>query len=144
MVEENQQYDVDTTAEVCNDVSIDDLSESNLGVEGYMDDLEREDDGQVLFTRALAMQFNSWCNIKNIAYTTVSQIVTEVFNSYQLGVDVTKSNVRKILENEGFTADKIGEVFEEVDIKDPFQNARKELEKESDRLKYISTQFENV
>ena len=144
MVEENRQYDVDTTAEVCNDVSIDDLSESNLGVEGYMDDLEREDDGQVLFTRALAMQFNSWCNIKNIAYTTVSQIVTEVFNSYQLGVDVTKSNVRKILENEGFTADKIGEVFEEVDIKDPFQNARKELEKESDRLKYISTQFENV
>ena len=53
MVEEDQQCDDDNTAEeVSNDMSLDDLNESNLGVEDYIDDLESEDDCQVLFTRA--------------------------------------------------------------------------------------------
>ena len=108
------------------------------------DSTENEDDNLGLFTRALAIQFNSWMNVQNIAYTTVNLIVSEVFNSFQKGVDVTRRKVRGILINEGLAADVIEKVLEKIDVEDPFAVARKQLERETDRIKYIMKEFSHA
>ena len=109
---------------------------------GY-DDTKQDDDSHAIFTRALAMTFNTWANVKNIPYTTVSLIVTEVFNSYQQGVEFTKKKIRKLLVSEGIEVSKVDNLLEELED-DPFARARDDLETEAKRKKYVLTSFENV
>ena len=89
------------------------------------------------------MQFNTWMNVKNIAYSTVNLIVTEVFNTYQQGVDVTKNKIKALLINEKLESSKINELLDDLE-EDPFVIARKDLESELKRKKYIMTEFENA
>ena len=81
-------FDLDTTE------TFDDFEE---------EEIENEVDSQVLFTRALCIQFNNWSNVQNIANSTVNLKVGEVFNSYQRGVEVTKTKISRLLESEGMT-----------------------------------------
>ena len=81
-----------------------------------------------VFTRALAMQFNSWMNVKNIAYSTVNSIVSEVFNSYEQGVNTTKERINLILSEDGWDKVKINDLLSKIDLNDPFKQAREELE----------------
>jgi hypothetical protein len=95
-----------------------------------------------VFTRALAMQFNSWMNVKNIAYSTVNSIVSEVFNSYEQGVNTTKERIKLILSEDGWDKVKIDDLLSKIDLNDPFKQAREELEKEEKRIRYIQNEFE--
>ena len=88
------------------------------------------------------MQFNSWMNVKNIAYSTVNSIVSEVFNSYEQGVQTTKERVRLILSGDGWDQVRIEDLLVKIDLGDPFQQAREELEKEDKRISYIQNEFE--
>ena len=105
---------------------------------------EEEADGrtQEVFTRALAMQFNCWMNIQNIAYSTVNVIVSEVFNSFHQGVTVTKEKVREHLVHDGWEHAKVEDLLSKIDLEDPFAEAREHLENEKTRKTYISEQFE--
>ena len=109
------------------------------------DDRELDDEeccNKEVFTRALAMQFNSWMNVKNIAYTTVNSIVSEVFNSYEQGVNTTKERIRLHLSKDSWDEVKIEDLLSKVDLNDPFKEARLELEKEDKRISYIESEFE--
>ena len=120
------------------------MANEEVGGNDVVDDSDQEDDdGQDIFTKALAMTFNTWANVKNIAHSTVSLIVSEVFNSYQQGVDVTKKKVKKLLANEGIDVSEVDKLLEELDD-DPFMRARVDLESEAKRKKFILTSFENV
>ena len=119
------------------------IGEEEVGGENDEDDSDQEDDGQDIFTKALAMTFNTWANVKNIAHSTVGLIVTEVFNSYQQGVDVTKKKVKRLLANEGIDMSEVDKLLEELED-DPFLRARDDLETEAKRKKFILTSFENV
>ena len=127
---------VSTTSEVRSDLQIDTI-ESDIEdevIEGDVDD-------QVFFTRALCIQFNNWSNVKNIAYSTVNLIVSEVFNSCQRGVEVTKNKISKLMEKDGVPSDKIKHILEEIDLTDPFAEARNDLESEINRKKYLKQEF---
>ena len=132
-----QMETVSTALETGDDLQIDTTETSDFGEEV----IENEDDDQVLFTRALCIQFNNWSNVKNIAYSTVNLIVSEVFNSYQRGVEVTKNKIVNLMESDGVPADKIKRILEEIDLSDPFAEAREELESELSRKKYLKKEF---
>ena len=132
-----QMETVSTALETGDDLQIDTTETSDVGEEV----IENEDDDQVLFTRALCIQFNNWSNVKNIAYSTVNLIVSEVFNSYQRGVEVTKTKIANLMESDGVPADKIKRILEEIDLSDPFAEAREELESELSRKKYLKKEF---
>ena len=120
---------------------VDDMDLSNFGVGNDADD---EVENQVVFTRALAMTFNMWMNVKNIAYSTVNLIVAEVFNSYEQGVNLTKGKISRLLQGDGMSADEISRILAAIDTEDPFVAARRDLEREVDRKKYIVKEFDNV
>ena len=117
--------------------------ESDDALEDVTNDLNDEDH-EVLFTKALAMQFNRWANIKNVPYSTVSEIVTEVFDSYKQGAEVTKKKIISIFRKDGLALDPLLKVLGEVDDLDPFKAARKLLEKDRDRQNFILKEFPNV
>ena len=81
--------------------------------------LEEEDDdfdeeNCKLFVRALAITFNSWMNVKVIAWSTVNSIVTEVFESYRKGVEFTKSKIRRKLLESGIREDEVKVIMSAV------------------------------
>ena len=117
-----------------------DMAES-LDCDESEEDAECENDSQLLFTKALCIQFNNWSNVLNIAYTTVNLIVSEVFNSYQQGVEVTKNKIANLMRGDGMTADEIKKILDRMDIKDPFSVARSEIENEVNRKKFITNEF---
>ena len=127
-----------TGSEVCVDL---DTSET---LDNDEEEIANEVDSQVLFTRALCIQFNNWSNVQNIAHSTVNLIVEEVFNSYQRGVEVTKAKISRLMEGEGMTEERITKILEEIDISDPFAEARRALEKESNRKKYLMQEFDHA
>ena len=106
------------------------------------DDGTDEEKSQELFTRALSMTFNSWMNVKNIAYSTVNSIVSEVFSSYEHGVEVTKGRVKDHLLKDGWDVNQVEEFLDKMNLEDPFRTAREELEMEKKRLDYIKSNFE--
>ena len=120
------------------------ISGVDLDLSGSAGDLFQEPDGEELFVKALAMQFNRWSNVKHVPYSTVAEIVTEVFNSYEQGGEVSRSNVSRILLEKGLMSDEIHDILKEVAQLDPFAVARKELENTRDRLKFISSEFDHI
>ena len=90
------------------------------------------------------MQFNKWASIKNVAYSTVAEIVTEVFNSFEQGGNVAKSKIVKILLRNGMTMDDVKRIGEETEIEGPFRTARDVLENTKKRLEFISSEFSYV
>ena len=97
-----------------------------------------------LFTRALAITINSWICVKHIPFTTVNVIVSEVFNSYQKGVDTTKKNILKALTEIGLPMTNIEDILKDIEKEDPFIQAQKELEGEKSRKNFIYSNFKNV
>ena len=97
-----------------------------------------------IFTKALAMTFNSWANIKTIPYSTVNDIIQEVFNAYEQGVDTTRRKIRTCMMNAGVQRDTIDEIMETVYEEDPVSKAKLQLLKQSDRLKFIKSNFPYV
>ena len=83
-------------------------------------------------------------NVSHIAYSTVNLIVREVFGSYKKGVLFTVKKLEAKLREEGIDDDKIERLVEVVKQFDPFEKAREQLEKESQRVKFINTTFPNV
>lgn len=90
------------------------------------------------------LQFNSWMNVSNIAYSTVNIIVNEVFESYKKGVAFTKKRIGTKLRLEGLDEEKVTELLDLVDGSDPFDRARSQLGNEAQRLRFISESFPNV
>ena len=134
-VDTENELDDDGSNSDCLGVTLD-----NTDIE--FEEEEEDDNAQEVFTRALAMQFNSWMNVKNIAYSTVNEIVTEIFNSYQQGVTVTKDRIKKHLEIDGWDSSKIWELLSKIDLEDPFKEARGSLENETKRKTYIQSEFD--
>ena len=122
--------------ETCDSFLLDDGDATDV------DDARDDEESQEVFTRALSMTFNNWMNVKNIAYSTVNSIVSEVFNSYEHGVEVTKERVKDLLVKDGWDVHKVEEFLTKLNLEDPFRKARKELEMEKKRLDYIKTNFE--
>ena len=83
-------------------------------------------------------------NISNIAYTTVNVIIKEVFEAYDKGVNFTRNKVESKLRELEVGEDKIEAVLQVIDKDDPFQTARKQLEKEKQRINFINSSFPNV
>ena len=110
----------------------------------YDDEIEPEEEVDEIFLKSLAICFNTWMNVSGIPYSTVNGIVTEIFNSYGRGSDVTFSRVKKLLKTEGVGEDIIKKVAEALEETDPFAEARRELESEYKRKKYIKATFPNV
>ena len=82
--------------------------------------------------------------MSNVAYTTVNQIVKEVFESYEKGVNFTRKKIELLLCSEGMETEKITKLLELAGNDDPFKKARDELETEKKRLKFIENTFPNV
>ena len=97
-----------------------------------------------VFMKSLAISINTWMNISGVAYTTVNQIVKEIFNSYGKGAEVTKSRVKMLMQNEGLSQAIVNKILAAVEEDDPFKQAKEELESEYKRKKYIKGQFPNV
>ena len=97
-----------------------------------------------VFMKSLAISINTWMNISGVAYSTVNQIVKEIFNSYGKGSEVTKWRVKILMEKEGLGQAIVKQILTALEEDDPFKQARKELESEYKRLKYIKGQFPNV
>ena len=110
------------------------------GIENDEIDLDIDE----VFTKSLAICFNTWMNISGIAYSTVSQIVKEIFNSYGKGAEVTKCRVKMLMEAEEVSAGTIQKITEALKGNDPFEQARDQLESEFKRKKYIKNSFPNV
>ena len=89
-------------------------------------------------------QFNTWMNVSNVAYSTVNVIVQEVFGAYNKGVVFTKNKVESKLRELQVSEDKIEEILQVIAKDDPFQMARKELEKEKQRINFIKSSFPYV
>ena len=120
--------------------------------EVYEEDLSTVDDDSAcavnvesdeLFIKSLAITFNTWSNVKNIAHSTVNDVVVEIFKSYKHGVEVTQKRVKKILLEGGIDAAYVEKLINDMD-EDPFSYARTELEQESKRNSYLKKTFENV
>ena len=107
------------------------------------DDASEEDD-QILFTKALAIQFNTWCNVKMVPYSTVSEIVKEVFLGYERGMSAKNKSVEKILLKGGIADNVVRNILEDIDLSDPFKLARDELGRDSDRQKFVMEEFNFV
>ena len=82
--------------------------------------------------------------MSHIAYSTVTSIVKEVFESYKKGVSFTKKRISMKLRQEGLDEERIAELVELVNSNDPFDQARGQLENESKRFRFISDNFPNV
>ena len=109
-----------------------------------LDDNEDIFDQEDVFVKALAITFNTWMNISGIAYTTVNGIVKEVFDSYDKGVEFSKMKIKEKLKAEEIEDCKIEEILSTMDEDDLFSVARKELETERNRKKYIFSKFPNA
>ena len=103
-----------------------------------------EPDEEEIFLKALSILFNNWMNIANIPWTTVNDIVAEVFDSYDKGVEYTKRSIRKRLAEDGISIQNINAILSYLDENDPFQVAKEHLKKESKRVKFIQDTFPHV
>ena len=111
------------------------------------DDAEEDEESPAVdevFMRSLAISMNTWMNISGISYSTVNQIVTEIFDSYGLGAEVTKSRVKVMMSSHGVSESIVHQVLDALATDDPFKHARKMLESEFKRKRYILEQFPNV
>ena len=135
-------------------INIDDMADDGENDEGLHDisesdaesDIEENDDNSHVFVKALAITFNTWGNISGIPYSTVNCIVKEVFNSYTRGVEFTRRKLEGRLRNAEFALeeDKIKQILEVIGEHDPFILAKKELELESSRKRFMHTNFPNA
>ena len=112
-------------------------------------DISEEDDTEELdtddvFTKSLAICFNTWMNISGIPYSTVNDIVREIFSSYEKGAKVTRIQVQKILVDEGISPIIINRAMEALDSNNPFEKAKEELMSEYKRKQYIEESFPYV
>ena len=57
---------------------------------------------------------------------------------YQSGVEVTKTMISRLLESEVMTEERSKELLEKTDITDPFGEARRALEKETNKKNYLT------
>ena len=97
-----------------------------------------------VFVKALAIVFNTWANVSGIPYSTVNQIVVEVFRSYNMGVDVTKQHLEKILAVENLDSVQIDAILNKIGTDDPFNKARDQLENGYKRSKFVKDSFDHV
>ena len=131
---------------------IDDREEEEVEVEDILgaEDLdevneygEEEDAYDEVFIKALANTMNTWMNISGVPYSTVNEIVKELFASYEKGKDYIQKKLRNKLINDQIDPNKIEEILSVID-EDPFSAARKELEMERKRKNFILSNFPNV
>ena len=147
---------VDISASACTslppvciaDTSDEDYEDTHFdqGKDDNDEDDEDEDSPAVdeVFMRSLAISMNTWMNISGISYSTVNQIVTEIFDSYGLGAQVTKSRVKALMSSQGVSVYIATKVLDALETDDPFKYARGMLESQFKRTKYIMEQFPNV
>ena len=83
-------------------------------------------------------------NTSGVSYTTVNAIVKEVFGSYEKGKDFTKMKLKQKLKDDQIEATKIEEILNVLEEDNPFCAARKELEMEKRRKRFILNKFPNV
>ena len=105
---------------------------------------DANEDDEELFIKATAIMFNSWMNIKGIAWVTVQSIVQEVFASYDKGIEFTRQKIRSRLMEDGFETKTIEAALDILEEDDPFSKAREVLEDETKRKRYIYSTFPNV
>ena len=87
------------------------------------------------FSKSVANCFNTWMNVRNIAYSTVQEIVTEYFESHSMGAEICKKNLEKLLQDKGLDASLVNE------MEDPFKEASDNLKREKDRIRFIKTEL---
>ena len=83
-------------------------------------------------------------NVSNIAHTTVNTIVKEVFESYNKGICFTKKKIKKKLQEDKVSDEKIEDLLDLMGQSDPFQKAREQLLNESRRKQFINGSFPSV
>ena len=124
--------------------SYDNISDEEVLEEDHEDEEQERFDNEEVFIKALAITFNTWMNISGVSYTTVNAIVKEVFGSYEKGKDFTKMKLKQKLKDDQIEATKIEEILNVLEEDDPFCAARKELEMEKRRKRFILNKFPNV
>ena len=107
-------------------------------------DVIAEPEDEEIFLKALSILFNSWMNIANIPWSTVNDIVAQVFDSYDKGVEYTKRSIRKKLVDDGISTQNINAILGYLDENDPFQVAKEQLQNENKRVKFIQQNFPHV
>ena len=153
----------DIVSEVCGEASEDVIMASEVpgatpkdfgdNVEHCDVDVESDEEEDIIdetlldeetFVKSLSIVFNNWMNVSGIPYTTVNMIVSEVFKSYQMGADLTKHRIGKILIGQGFDELQVKDILDNVGTEDPFQAAKAKLESEKNRLSFIKEAFRNT
>ena len=161
--ESSHQHSSELGPEDLQSPDLDSNEEADDSEDSSCDDEGNDEDDHDVFVKALAIQvtilflffircrniltffqFNSWANVSHIAYSTVTTIVKEVFESYKKGVSFTKKRISIKLRQEGLDEERISELVELVDSSDPFDQARGQLLVESQRLRFLSENFPNV
>ena len=112
--------------------------------EDVSENCEDEISNEEIFVKALSIQFNTWMNISNIPWTTVSQIVQHFFGSYDKGVDYITSQVKKVLASINVHESIIENIVTDIRLNDPFKKAKELLVAEADRVRYIKDNFSYV
>ena len=107
-------------------------------------DEEETLENEETFVKSLAVVFNNWMNVSGISYSTVNSIVSEVFRSYNKGVEVTKQRIKRLLTKQGLEEGDVEKIMETVGKDDPFNIAQEQLENEKKRIKFIKEAFENT
>ena len=122
---------------------MEDASDDYAEDEEYITAGENDFDDEI-FLKSLAIVFNTWANVVGIPYSTVQKIIGEVFRSYDMGVEVTKQRIRKLLLEEDLEISQVNEILRKVGQDDPFLKAKKQLENESKRLNFVKEAFEHT
>ena len=125
----------------CLDSSLDDVAEDE---DSENDEEIPESMMEEVFMKALSILFNTWMNISNISWSTVNEIVVQVFDSYDKGAAYTKEIIGKRLAGDGLETEKINEILSFMDKQDVFQIAKEQLKEESKRMKYLKETFPHV
>ena len=131
----NEESTVEVPTDVENDLSEDVSSDD--------DDPEEDEnvDDEIVFVKALSIVFNSWMNVANIPWSTVNDIVAQVFNTYDKGVEFTKTKIKKILVDDGIDDESVIKLISKLDEVDPFKAAEDQLRRERQRLKFLRDSF---
>ena len=151
IIVEGQNDDIDNPAsnDGATDVNIgtwDNFDEAldSVDDEDCEDDEEETLENEETFVKSLAVVFNNWMNVSGISYSTVNTIVSEVFRSYNKGVEVTKQRIKRLLIKQGVEEGDVEKIMETVGKDDPFNIAQEQLENEKKRIKFIKEAFGNT
>ena len=118
--------------------------EDSFDIDNEIDEGPSDEEDNEMFIKARAIMFNSWMNVKGIAWATVQSHVQEVFASYDNGIEFTRRKIKSRLMEDGFETKAIDDALDILNEEDPFSKDREVLENERKRKKYIYSTLPNV